>query len=132
MNVYTDGSCDPKSKDGGWGYIILDDKFNFEWHSGGSSTNTTNNRMELTAIINVLDFSLKLNVKEIIIHTDSLLSINCALGKFKRNCNLDLWLNYDELKSKIQVSFKWVKAHNGDYYNEQVDKIAKNYMKNTK
>jgi ribonuclease HI len=52
------------------------------------------------------------------------LSINCASGKWRRKANLDLWEEYDNISSGKKINFEWVKAHNGNYYNEKVDKIA--------
>jgi ribonuclease HI len=89
--------------------------------SDGNSC-TTNNRMELTAIIEAIS-SIKPGL-ECKIYTDSQLCINCATGKWKRKANLDLWKEYNKFcKNKI-INFEWVKAHNGNKYNEIVDNLA--------
>lgn len=65
---------------------------------------------------------------ECTVYSDSKLTINCANGTWNRKANLDLWKEYD-IVSKKKKSFQWVKAHNGDYYNEIVDKMAFNEAK---
>lgn len=125
--IYTDGSCNPRTKQGGWGVIVLENN-DWEWHFGGSFSSTTNNRMELLAIIEAIKFSIQLKEKKIKIFTDSLLTINGGKGTWKRNMNLDLWKIYDDVVKKIEVEFEWVKSHNGNEYNEKVDKLAKSYV----
>ena len=86
--------------------------------------------MELTAVIEALMFMNDETIYEI--YTDSQLTLNCATGKWKRKSNLDLWKQFDlEYKNK-KVKWKWVKAHNGDEYNEMVDKLAYNEAKKIK
>lgn len=127
MNIiYTDGSCLNNPGPGGWAVCLLENSQ--EWIISGNENFTTNNRMELTAVIEALKF-IK-NNQEYIIFTDSLLTINCATGKWKRKSNLDLWSIYDELIKDKLVTLKHVKAHNGNKYNELVDKIAKKEIYN--
>lgn len=128
INIYTDGSC--MGTTGGWAIIVV-----FSDGVGvtmsGNEVNTTNNRMELKAVIEALKFILKNGFinPNVTIHTDSMLTMNCAIGKWKRNKNLDMWTEYDSIingiKSNAIIEFKWVKAHNGTEYNEFVDKEAK-------
>lgn len=121
MIIYTDGSClkNPNGP-GGWGAIILDDIF--ELIISGSEKETTNNRMELTAVIESLKYIEK--GEKCIIYSDSQLTINCASGKWCRKANIDLWNEYEIVSKDKYIDFEWVKAHNGNYYNEKVDKIA--------
>lgn len=121
LTVYTDGSCSPNPGNGGWGYIaILPD---CEIWANDKKVNTTNNVMELTAVIEALkEFSF---FQKIHIYSDSKYVINCAEGRFKRNKNLDLWAQYDKYSKGKTIKFTWVKGHNGDRYNELVDKLAK-------
>ena len=79
----------------------------------------------------VKDFisSVKEN-QECIIFSDSQLTINCANGKWKRKANLDLWKEYDKVSKNKIINFEWVKAHNGNKYNEIVDELAYNEAKN--
>ena len=121
IKIYTDGSClkNPGGP-GGWAICIIED--NIDFILSGGDNNTTNNRMELTAIIEALD-CIKNGVC-CTVYTDSQLCINCATGKWKRKSNLDLWDKFDKNIKDKNISFEWIKGHSGDYYNELVDKIA--------
>ena len=76
-----------------------------------------------TAVIEALqqlDFA-----KKFLIYSDSLYVINCAQGKWKRKKNIELWKKYDIYAAGKDIIFKWVKGHNGNHYNELVDRLAK-------
>ena len=122
IDIYTDGSClkNPLGP-GGWAFCIiyLD---GFILCDSGSEENTTNNRMELKAVIEAIKNIDCIN--EYKIYSDSQLTINCATNKWKRKANLDLWKEYDKFINNKKVLFEWVKAHNGNKYNEIVDKMA--------
>ena len=125
INIYTDGSC--INKNGGWAvFVLFDDNFTLSF--SGNEKNTTNNRMELRAVIEALTFILENEFfnTNVIIHSDSLLTINCAKKEWKRNKNTDMWQEYDNLftsiNSRAKILFKWVKAHSGIEHNEFVDK----------
>ena len=64
-----------------------------------------------------------------IIYSDSLMTINCATSKWKKKANLDLWDKYEKLSENKKVTFEWVKAHSDNYYNNQVDKLAREEAK---
>lgn len=125
--IYTDGSClkNPNGP-GGWAFCIVNNDDTYSCMSG-SDANTTNNRMELTAIIEALNM---IQEKECIIYTDSLLTLNCAQNIWKRKANLDLWIKYDKLSKNRKINYQWVKAHNGNKYNEIVDSLAYKAAKN--
>lgn len=118
IQVYTDGSC--RERKGGYAYVILTDDYEMSW--SGFKDDTTNNRMELTAVIEALKI-LEQNVS-CIIYSDSQWVINCALRKWKRNKNLDLWEEYDHQSKSRTIQFVWVKGHAGNKYNELCDKLA--------
>ena len=125
--VYTDGSC-IKDKKGGVGIVItLNDKIVYEFSKGYS--NTTNNRMELTAIIIAL-MSVKKNINSLEIISDSQWALNCAQKLWKRKKNLDLWEVFDKEFERTQklvntpIKFSWVKGHNSNIFNEEADKLA--------
>jgi len=141
IEAATDGACSGNPGNGGWGgLIIFSDGSEIE--IGGAAENTTNNRMELTAAIRTIeklkDFELKKNFK---LRTDSKYVIEGYtnwINNWKKNGwktssgkivqNLDLWQKIDKLRiSGLYMEF--VKGHNGDLYNERVDKIATNYSK---
>jgi len=104
---------------GGWGFVGLD---KHEWHVSGGKLHTTNNKMELTAVIKALEFFS--DHKYIKIYSDSMYVINCALGKWRRKKNTELWEQYDIASKDINLEFEWVKGHSNDKYNEIADKLA--------
>ena len=123
ISIYTDGSClmHSKKRPGGWGFVLLEPEC--EFHISGGEINTTNNRMELSAVIEALLFSRK--YKEYIIYSDSMYVINCANGKWKRSKNIDLWNKYNKISKNKKITYIWVKGHSGNKYNEIVDKLAR-------
>lgn len=123
--VYTDGSCIRNPGNGGWCFMYVRDKGENNFIKHGRADQTTNNKMELTAVIEALEHG-KDKYKKFTIHTDSAYVINCASGIFKRTRNLDLWQKYDQLckDNEISVQYIWVKGHSGNLYNELVDKYA--------
>ena len=132
--VYTDGSCLGNPGKGGWAALII--KNDKEEVIFGSEKNSTNNRMELTAAINAL---LKTQEsKKIKIYTDSKYlkdGIEKWINNWKKNDwknankkdvkNKDLWTKLDNLISKKQISWEWVKAHSVNEYNNKVDILAR-------
>ena len=117
--IYTDGSC--RDKIGGYAFIILKDDLEISWSE--KVHDTTNNRMELLAVIEALR-CLESTTEPCDIYSDSQLVINCAKKIWKRNKNLDLWEEYDIISQKHSINFIWVKGHSGDFYNEKCDKLA--------
>lgn len=125
--VYTDGSCAPTNPGpGGWAFIALNYKGS-EWHVSGGDDYSTNNKMELNAVIQSLSFLC--DKKSFHIYTDSMYVINCASGKWKRRKNICLWKEYENVSKGKNIKFFWVKGHSGNKYNEQVDILAKNETK---
>ncbi len=134
FKIYTDGACSGNPGKGGWAAIILDSDYN-ESSISGSESNTTNNRMELMAPIMALK---KLKKKsEIEFFTDSKYvkdGITVWIKKWKLNNwknsnkksvkNKDLWIKLDASCQKHKVSWKWVKAHAGNKYNNLADELA--------
>ena len=133
FKIYTDGACSGKPGKGGWAAIILDGKN--QSSISGSENKTTNNRMELMAPIMALK---KIKIKsEITIYTDSRYvkdGITEWIKKWKLNNwkssnkkpvkNKDLWVKLDNSCKKHNVSWKWVKAHAENKYNNLVDELA--------
>ena len=131
--IYTDGACKGNPGVGGWGAILKYD--NKEKEINGFSKNTTNNIMELTAVIEALK---QLNRKcEIIITTDSNYvknGITDWIKKWKINGwktankkavkNKSLWINLDMLAEKHTITWKWIKGHSGHLENERADWLA--------
>jgi len=121
MLFYTDGSC--IGKKGGWAFCMIGNEYDLL--ICGDGIDTTNNRMELQAVIEVLLYMKSHDIKKCSIITDSKLIMNCGRKLWKRNKNIDLWEKFDTLSKGIPINWKWVKAHNGDHYNEIVDKAAR-------
>tara|TARA_B100000676_G_C17924657_1_gene757429 strand:+ start:597 stop:1022 length:426 start_codon:yes stop_codon:yes gene_type:complete len=133
LKIYTDGACSGNPGKGGWAAIILDD--HNQSNLSGRVNNTTNNRMELIAPIMALK-KIEKN-SEITIFTDSKYvkdGITEWIKKWKLNNwknsnrkpvkNKDLWIKLDQLSKKHKVTWKWVKAHADNKYNNLVDKLA--------
>jgi ribonuclease HI len=126
--IYTDGSClNNPNGPGGWCFTVLEN--NDQWTVAGSESHTTNNRMELQAVIEAISF---VQGDEYELYTDSDLTLKCATGVWRRKSNLDLWEEYDRKIRNIKIHWKWVRAHNGDKYNEHVDILARKEAKNIK
>ena len=130
INIYTDGSSLGNPGPGGYG-IVLEFKGKFKEISKGFRL-TTNNRMELLAVIDALK-SLKTNKYDITIFSDSKYVIdsiqkgwvnNWKNKSFKGKKNKDLWLEYLSVQKDFMLEFKWVKGHNGHPQNERCDELA--------
>lgn len=123
--IYTDGSClrNPGGPSG-WSFCVCED--DRTWLVGGGEPSSTNNRMELTAVIEALQWVTPCEYE---LYTDSLLTLNCAKKLWKRKANMDLWVAYDAaIKGKI-LNWHWVKGHSGDEFNELVDSYARKEAK---
>ena len=142
IDIYTDGSCVGNPGPGGWSFIIkFDNKKTKEF--SGSENHTTNNRMELTAAINAINY---FNKKVIInIYTDSKYlkeGITTWIKKWKINNwktsnkndvkNCDLWKLLDEKIKDHKINWIWVKGHNDNILNEKADKLARQAIKKKK
>lgn len=134
ISIYTDGACSGNPGPGGWGAVLVYNKI--EKELSGSEKETTNNRMELTAVIEALS-ALK-EPCEVILTTDSKYVCD-AINKqwvfgWQKNgwrkadkkpaLNVDLWKKLLALLQVHKVEFIWVKGHNGHKYNEICDKLA--------
>jgi len=131
--VYTDGCCEPNPGRGGWSYVVKKNGgYDIVW---GSVEFTTNNRMELIAMLKALYFLDKLPSKvPAIIYSDSTYCVNganewmhsWAKGGWKKNIkNTDLWKDiYDVFNRNHQIRVSWIRGHNGNEGNELADKYA--------
>ena len=140
IKIYTDGACSGNPGKGGWAAIILNSDLN-ESSISGSESNTTNNRMELLAAIMALKKIKKKS--DITIFTDSKYvkdGITDWIKKWKLNNwknsnkkpvkNKDLWIKLNALCQKNNVTWKWVKGHSNNKYNDLADELATNAVKN--
>ena len=134
VTFITDGACSGNPGPGGWCVIIKkDDKVNEFF---GGDLDTTNNKMELTAVIK--GFENLNNASEVLVKTDSTYVIN-GITKWLPNwrakgwinsakkpvANKDLWQQLESLISNHKVDWLWVKGHSGDDENERADELAR-------
>lgn len=135
VEIFTDGACSGNPGAGGWGALLR--YKDTEKELSGGAAETTNNRMELTAVIEALK---ALKVRCVVsLYTDSkyvMDGVNQWLPNWKKNNwrtsnkksevkNIDLWQQLDELLPKHEILWNWVKGHNGHPENERVDKLAR-------
>jgi len=137
--VFTDGSADPNPGPGGWGAVyVVDGQVQDQAH--GHEQQTTNNRMELTAIIHGMDLVPKGTPARI--YTDSKLAVDTltlwAAGWKQRGWkrrtgpveNLDLVQQaYEQLQRRPELSIEWIKAHSGLRWNEYADSLSTAYRR---
>jgi ribonuclease HI len=130
VNIYTDGSSRGNPGPGGYGAVLHSGRHRKELSAGYRST--TNNRMELMAVIAALE-SLKLDGLYITIYTDSKYICEAVEKKwvfgwqqknFAGKKNADLWRRFLKLYPKHHISFRWIKGHNGHPENELCDSLA--------
>ncbi len=133
VHIYTDGACKGNPGPGGWGALLrFGDQ---EKEIFGGETPTTNNRMELLAVIRALE-SLTRRC-EVAVHTDSQYvqkGVSEWLPNWKKRGwktadkkpvkNADLWQTLDALLPGHQISWHWVRGHNGHPENERADQLA--------
>lgn len=137
IEIYSDGGCSGNPGPGGWAFTLKADN-TFEKECSGGSRATTNNRMELTAVIEALKASAPYQPEKIVINTDSQYvknGITQWIKNWKRNGwrtsakapvkNKELWIALDELNSKLPVEWKWVKGHAGIEGNERCDAMVR-------
>jgi len=130
IEIFTDGASSGNPGPGGYGVILRSDKHYKELSEGFRKT--TNNRMELLAIIKGLEAIKSLN-QSVMIYSDSKYVID-AIEKgwvhgwvkkgFKDKKNKDLWLRYLEVSKLHNIKFTWVRGHNGHPENERCDELA--------
>jgi len=133
--VYTDGACRGNPGPGGWGWAVPGGRY-----ASGAEARTTNQRMEITAVLEALQALTPEGPRSIDVVSDSTYVVNCFRdrwweGWLKRDwkntqrkpvANRDLWepLLALALAGDIPVSFRWVKGHSGDPWNDVVDELA--------
>lgn len=146
FKIYTDGSCSKNPGPGGYAFVMLSKRDNPILQVSGCEVNTTNNRMELKAILSALkhiwnnhEYNNKNSVIQI--YSDSAYCLNALsqnwLENWKKNDwvnkkgeeikNVGLWKDVYFYRKKIRSRIEYikVKGHSGNYYNELVDKLAK-------
>lgn len=134
VTVYTDGACSGNPGAGGWGTILV--YKGREREMSGGAAETTNNRMELTAVVTAL--SMLKESCEVDLTSDSKYVVDAIekgwLESWQKRgwkkadgkpaLNVDLWERLVPLLAKHKVRFLWIKGHDGHPYNERCDKAA--------
>lgn len=133
IEIFTDGACRGNPGPGGWGAVLRYHKH--EKHLNGAEPLTTNNRMELTAVIKALEalkkaYPTKITTDSQYVHS----GITKWLAKWKNHNwknsdkkpvkNMDLWQQLDTIAQKHQITWHWIKGHSGHKENELADKLA--------
>jgi ribonuclease HI len=136
--LYTDGACSGNPGPGGWGFILRHPKSGKEIERSGGEANTTNNQMELTAVIEGLKALTRPVTVEIVSDSKYVLQgLADWLPAWKKNGwrrkekgkwmpikNVELWQELDSLTRKHEVTLTHVKGHAGHIDNERCDKLA--------
>lgn len=126
IEIYSDGSCLGNPGPGGWAAIIIED--DKQEAISGNAADTTNNRMEMMAIIEALKWVRKNNEElsdiNINIYSDSNLIIQTINQGWKKKANTDLWAEMDMQRAWLNISWNWVKGHHTNKYNNQADELA--------
>ncbi len=135
VQLYTDGACSGNPGPGGWGLILRHPATGKEIERSGAEPLTTNNRMELTAVIEGLTLLTKPSVVDL--YSDSqyvLKGLKEWLASWKRRGwktadkkpvkNVELWTRLDELAQNHEVRMHWIRGHRGHPENERADRLA--------
>lgn len=149
LKIYTDGGCSGNPGPGGWAYAIIIKDFqgdNIIAKDKGGAKNTTNNKMELTAVIEALNKLKTMDVpKQVTVYTDSQYvqkGISEWIKNWKRNNwrtsdkkpvkNQELWTELDTLTADFSIIWQWVKGHAGNKYNELCDQMTQEAIASVK
>lgn len=146
IDIYTDGGCSGNPGPGGWAFVILS---NGEKTTGtGGEKATTNNRMELTAVISALkqvEASGEPQGTALTLSTDSQyvkngitswihnwMKNNWQTAAKKPVKNKDLWVELKKMSDRFNIQWKWVAGHSGHQYNEECDSLVQVEMRKFK
>jgi ribonuclease HI len=132
IDIFTDGSCLGNPGPGGWGVLIRNNDNNGDIEMSGSQPDTTNNRMEMSAVLKAFEYLIEHDISDSLlsIHTDSSLVVNTFTQNWKKKKNTDLWALIETAYSKLYskgntFEWNWVKGHAGHEENERVDDLAR-------
>ncbi len=137
ITIYTDGASSGNPGPGGYGVVLISGKHRLEKSEGFRLT--TNNRMELMAVIAGLE-ALKIPGSKVVIYTDSKYVADSVekgwvfqweAKAFKKKKNPDLWIRFLRVYRKHNVRFVWIKGHSNNIENEVCDRLAVSAYSNT-
>jgi ribonuclease HI len=134
--LYTDGGCSPNPGPGGWAFILEDGENTVD--GAGGAMETTNNRMEMIAVIRGLEAAKAGSAVELVADSQYVVKgltewskgwkasgwTRKVKGKSKPVMNVDLWKRLDELAGGFDLTCTWVKGHSGHPRNEQCDRMV--------
>ena len=123
IQIYTDGAYSPKRNMGGWAFVVVKDNVKI-YSEFFPEPDTTNNRMEMQAIIKALHWANQNGYKDVEIITDSMYVVGSMTMNWKRKKNIDLWEIMDTISGGVNTTWTHVKGHNGNKYNELCDSLA--------
>ena len=145
MHIFTDGGCSGNPGPGGWAYIIAKENYESDdpknaiiKEAWGAEENTTNNRMELQAVISALEALPALDrARKIEVYTDSQY-VQKGMSQWIKDWkvrgwktagkdpvkNQDLWQRLDSLAADYSINWRWVKGHAGNVFNERCDSFT--------
>lgn len=119
--LYTDGAASGNPGPGGYGVVLICGEHRKEF-SGGFAL-TTNNRMELLALIKGLE-AIRWKGADVRVFSDSTYVIKTITQNWKRKKNTDLWERFDRLKGNFNLTYNWIRGHSGHPENERCDRLA--------
>ena len=119
--LYTDGAASGNPGPGGYGVVLKCG--NLRKEMSGGFAHTTNNRMELLAVITGLE-AIRWDGAEVKVYSDSTYVVNTINKSWKRKKNQDLWERFDKEAARLNTSFIWIKGHAGHPENERCDRLA--------
>ena len=119
--LYTDGAASGNPGPGGYGIVLRCGEVSKEL--SGGYRRTTNNRMELLAVIRGLE-AIRWQGAEVHVYSDSTYVVKTVTEGWKRKKNQDLWAQFDALATRFQLHFHWIKGHAGHPENERCDRLA--------
>lgn len=136
--AYTDGACSGNPGPGGFGIIICDEDLNIKEKISKSVKSTTNNKMELIAILTAMEYAIANKISEIDIYSDSAYCVNTINCKWLQNWilngwktakneevkNRDLWEHFIKIAPKVKFRLYKVKGHEDDELNNMADELA--------
>jgi ribonuclease HI len=144
ITIYTDGGCSGNPGPGGWAFVLLVEGQTERIEKNGGERSTTNNRMELTAVINALEMLPAFDAvkaatpMEVMVFTDSQYvqkGISEWITAWKKKGwrtsskqpvkNIDLWQKLEALASRYTICWEWVRGHAGNPLNERCDTLVR-------